>query len=58
MSEGNGIKMRIIALDEMMKCLNEVGRNEEDPDKKDLLRSLYKAAKERHEFLSLNRVED
>ena len=46
MSEGNGIKMRIIALDELMKCLSEVGRNEEDPDKKDLLRSLYKAAKE------------
>ena len=50
--------MRIIALDEMMKCLTEVGRSEEDPDKKELLRSLYRAAKERHEFLSLNRVEE
>jgi len=58
MSEGNGIKMRIIALDEMMKCLTEVGRIEEDPDKKELLRSLYRAAKERREFLSLNRVEE
>ena len=43
--------MRIIALDELMKCCAEVGRNHEDAEMKSLLKSLYNAAKTRHEFL-------
>ena len=57
MAEPNGIKMRIIALDELMKTLSEVGRNLEDETEKSLLRKLFNAAKTRHEFLSASRSE-
>ena len=49
------MKMRIIALDELMKCCAEVGRNHEDPELKALLKALYNAAKTRHDFLSASR---
>ena len=55
MSETNGIKMRIIALDELMKSLAEVGRNLEDPKEKTLLKKLYDAAKVRSDFLTASR---
>ena len=58
MSETNGLKMRIIALDELMKTLSEVGRNLEDPQEKALLRKLYDAAKIRHDFLKASRGND
>ena len=57
MAETNGIKMRIIALDELMKTLSEVGRNTEDDTEKALLRKLFDAAKVRKEFLSASRGE-
>lgn len=57
MSEQSGVKMRIIALDELMKCCAEVGRNHEDPEMKSLLKALYNAAKTRHDFLSASRGE-
>ncbi len=55
MSDQSGMKMRIIALDELMKCCAEVGRNHENPEMKTLLKSLYNAAKTRHDFLSASR---
>jgi hypothetical protein len=58
MSETNGLKMRIIALDELMKTLAEVGRNLEDPGEKSLLKKLYDAAKVRHDFLKASRGSD
>jgi hypothetical protein len=57
MTENSGMKMRIIALDELMKCCTEVGRNMEDDELKALLKALYEAAKTRHEFLAINRSE-
>lgn len=58
MSENSGIMMRIIALDELMKVLSEVGRANDDPQQKALLKSLFTAAKERQDFLKLNTRED
>jgi hypothetical protein len=58
MSESNGIKMRIIALDELMKSLAEVGRGLEDPKEKALLKKLYDAAKVRADFLKASRGSD
>ena len=55
MSDKSGMKMRIIALDELMKCCAEVGRNHDDAEMKSLLKSLYNAAKTRHDFLSASR---
>ena len=57
MPDNSGMKMRIIALDELMKCCTEVGRNLENDEQKALLRALYEAAKTRHEFLAINRNE-
>ncbi len=58
MNENTGITMRILALDELMKVLSEVGRTAEDPQHKPLLRLLFQAAKERHDFLKLSSRED
>jgi hypothetical protein len=54
MNENTGIMMRVLALDELMKVLTEVGRSVDDPQQKALLRALFTAAKERHEFLKLS----
>jgi hypothetical protein len=58
MSEASGISMRIIALDELMKVMSEVGRNTDDAHQKALLKSLFTAAKERHDFLKLSTREE
>lgn len=47
--------MRIIALDELMKTLSEVGRGLENQQEKALLKKLYDAAKVRHDFLKASR---
>ena len=57
MPDTTGMKMRIIALDELMKCCTEVGRRLEDDSQKVILKALYEAARTRHEFLALNRSE-
>jgi len=57
MPDNTGMKMRIIALDELMKCCTEVGRNLDNDEQKALLKALYEAARTRHEFLALNRSE-
>jgi len=57
MAESDGIKMRIIALDELMKCIAEIGRTVEDPSLKDLLRKLHEAAKTRQQFLAASRTD-
>jgi len=54
MNDNSGIMMRVIALDELMKVLSEVGRTLEDPQQKALLKAVFTAAKERHEFLKLS----
>lgn len=54
MSESTGISMRVIALDEMMKVLSEIGRSLDDPQQKALLKALFTAAKERQDFLKLS----
>jgi hypothetical protein len=46
--------MRVIALDELMKVLSEVGRSADDAQQKALLKALFTAAKERQDFLKLN----
>jgi hypothetical protein len=52
------MKMRIIALDELMKCCMEIGRNTDSPpEHKVLAKALYTVAKTRHDFLSANRSE-
>ena len=55
MSELDGIKMRVIALDELMKCCQEVGRTSDKAEHKDFARTLYEVARTRHEFLSASR---
>jgi len=57
MPDNTGMKMRIIALDELMKCCTEVGRNLDDDELKALLKALYEAARTRHDFLAINRNE-
>ena len=57
MPDNSGMKMRIIALDELMKCCTEVGRNTADDELKALLKALYEAARTRHDFLTINRQE-
>lgn len=58
MNDVSGLKVRIIALDELMKTLAEVGRNLENPDEKALLKKLYDAAKVKHDFLKASRDSD
>jgi hypothetical protein len=52
-----GLKMRIIALDELMKCCMEIGRNTDTAEHKAFAKTLYTVAKTRHEFLSASRTE-
>lgn len=58
MADASGVKMRIIALDELMKCCAELGRNTDRQDHKEFARALYEVAKIRHEFLSASRGAD
>ena len=58
MSEASGIKMRIIALDELMKCCVEIGRSHENPQYKEFAKTLYEVAQTRREFLSASRTEN
>jgi hypothetical protein len=55
MSEIDGVKARVIALDEIMKCCQEIGRNSDDQAHKDFARALFEVARTRHEFLSASR---
>ena len=58
MQDSSGLKMRIIALDELMKCCMEIGRNSDSPPEHKLLaKALYTVAKTRHDFLSASRTE-
>jgi len=57
MAENSGLKMRIIALDELMKCCVEIGRNAENPQHKEYAKALYEVAQTRREFLSASRSE-
>jgi hypothetical protein len=57
MGDNSGIKMRIIALDELMKCCVEIGRNADNPQYKEFAKTLYEVARTRHEFLSASRTE-
>jgi predicted nucleotidyltransferase len=59
MSELDGVKMRVIALDELMKCCAEIGRTSDNQEHKDFARALFEVARTRHDFLSASRtVED
>ena len=60
MADNSGLKMRIIALDKMMKCCAEIGRNTELSEHKEFARALYEVARMRKEFLSASRqdIED
>jgi hypothetical protein len=58
MNEHTGVMMRVLALDELMKVLSEVGRGTDDPQQKAVLKALFTAAKERHEFLKLSTREE
>lgn len=58
MADDSGIKMRIIALDELMKCCAEIGRNTDNPDHRAFAKELYEKARERHDFLKASRSED
>jgi hypothetical protein len=55
MPEMDGVKMRVIALDEMMKCCQEIGRNSDNQEHKDFARALFEVARTRHDFLSASR---
>ena len=55
MNDTSGLKMRIIALDELMKCCAEIGRTTEESEHKDFARALYEVARMRKEFLSASR---
>jgi hypothetical protein len=57
MADSTGLKMRIIALDELMKCCAEIGRATNNPEHKEFAKALYQVAKVRHEFLSASRSE-
>ena len=56
--DNSGIKMRIIALDELMKACVDIGRNSEQPEIRAFAKALFESARERHEFLSASRVGD
>ena len=51
MAEMDGVKMRIIALDELMKSCVEIGRTSDKPEQKEFAKALYEAARTRHEFM-------
>lgn len=51
MPEMDGVKMRIIALDELMKSCVEIGRTSDKPEHKEFAKALYEAARTRHDFL-------
>ena len=53
----NGIKMRIIALDELMKACVDIGRNNDQPEIRAFAKAMFEAARERHEFLAATRVD-
>jgi hypothetical protein len=55
MTDNTGIKMRIIALDELMKCCAEIGRTTDDPVYREFAKRLYEVARTRHGFLSASR---
>lgn len=55
MSEMDGVKMRVIALDELMKCCAEIGRTSDNSEHKELARALFEVARTRHEFLNASR---
>jgi len=57
MAENSGLKMRIIALDELMKCCVEIGRNVENPQYKEFAKTMFEVAQTRREFLSASRTE-
>ena len=57
MADATGLKMRIIALDELMKCCQEIGRNTEKTEHREFARALFEVAKIRHDFLSASRSE-
>jgi predicted nucleotidyltransferase len=57
MSELDGVKMRVIALDEIMKCCQEIGRNSDNQQHKDFARELFQVARTRHEFLNASRTD-
>jgi predicted nucleotidyltransferase len=58
MSELDGVKMRVIALDELMKCCAEIGRTSDSQEHKELARALFEVARTRHDFLSASRSAD
>ena len=58
MSELDGVKMRVIALDELMKCCAEIGRTSDSQEHKELARALFEVARTRHEFLNASRGAD
>jgi hypothetical protein len=55
MSEIDGVKMRVIALDELMKCCAEIGRTSESDAHKEFAKELFTVARTRHEFLNASR---
>ena len=55
MAESNGIKMRIIALDELMKCCQDLGRSSDNHEFKEFAKALFEVARTRREFLSASR---
>lgn len=57
MTDNAGLKMRIIALDELMKCCVEIGRTAESAEHKSFAKAMYQTAKTRHEFLSASRTD-
>jgi hypothetical protein len=54
-TDNAGLKMRIVALDELMKCCMEIGRSSESAEYKAFAKTLYQVAKTRHDFLSASR---
>jgi hypothetical protein len=50
--------MRIIALDELMKCCVEIGRSHDNPQYKEFAKTLYEVAQTRREFLAASRAEN
>ncbi|MDQ3023850.1 MAG: hypothetical protein M3R04_05630 [bacterium] len=57
MAEMDGVKMRVIALDELMKCCQEIGRNSDNKEHKNFAREMFEVARTRHEFLNASRTD-
>lgn len=57
MAELDGVKMRVLALDELMKCCQEIGRNSDDQQHKDFARAMFEVARTRHDFLKASHTE-